>query len=197
MAQSVRVLTAAALATALLAACDAPTGIDAQANVVADTVALYGLNDAPVGAPTAFSLFNAATGTGAVEASTAFRFDVAVDVAADGAVRLLPNSRVGNVLAPVYRVGLQRVTQAFDAVTIAPLSGYAYDSVLVVRPGETVVVESSDNVACPVAFLGTTIYAKLVVDSVRTAEPSRVFLRAVTDPNCGFRSLVAGSKPTE
>ena len=62
---------------------------------------------------------------------------------------------------------------------------------MVVTPGQVVAVQAADPAACPVPYLGTNIYGKLVIDSVRTS-PTRVYFRSTVDPNCDFRSLLPG-----
>jgi len=142
-------------------------------------------------APSAIDLFR-----GPVPVTSSYSFDLAVELSGTDRVLFIPNSRLAGGLVATHRVGLQRTGDAFDAVHTAPISGYKYDSVFVVRPGETVIVESANPAACAVPFYGTVIYAKFVVDSIKTA-PGRVYLRTTVDPNCGFRSLVAGSTPKE
>ena len=188
MSASFRPLFAAAAMTAALTACDATTTTEASLQVVVDTLAVYGINDAPVGAPTALSLVS----TSGVPANGGFTFDLAFDVMGDGSVRLIPNSRLASGLASTFRVGVQRIAGGYALLERAPLSGYKYDTVFVARPGDAFVVESANPSACPVAYYGTAIYGKLVIDSTRT-NPSRVFLRTTIDQNCGYRSLVPGT----
>lgn len=190
MPATIRPLLAAAVLTAALSACDDPYSIEPQFAVVSDTFAVYGINQAPIGAPTAISLFGAASGTPAVTATASFGFDFAID-AAGGSVTLIPNSRVSNGMVRTHRVGLQVVSEPFADLTHAPSGGYKYDSLLVITPGQTVAVQAFDPVACPISYLGTSIYGKLVVDSI-VASPARVFFRTTVDPNCDFRSLLPG-----
>lgn len=200
MPATFRQLSVAAALIAAVAACDDPYAVEAQRTVVADTVVLYSVSSAPIGAPTAYYLIGASSRQAAVAANSAFAFDVAVNVDGAGAVQLItPRALIGVPPDPqVYphEVGLQRVEGAFDALTLAPTGGYTLDSLLTVTPGQTVALRSANPAACPVAYLGRHFYAKLVVDSVK-ADPARVYLRATTDPNCDFRSLVAGAVPEE
>jgi hypothetical protein len=200
MPATFRQLSVAAAVIAAVAACDDPYAVEAQRTVVADTTLLYSVSSAPIGAPTAYYLLGASSRQAAVVANASFAFDVAVQVSEAGGVQLItPRALIGVPPDPqVYphRVGLQRVDGAFDALTLAPVSGYTYDSLLTVTPGQTIALQSANPNACPVLYLGQHFYAKLVVDSVRTA-PARVYLRATTDPNCDFRSLVPGAVPEE
>jgi hypothetical protein len=190
MPATFRPLLAAALLTAALSACEDPYSVDPQFEVASDTFFVYGINQAPIGAPTAVSLFGAASSAPAVTATAAFSFDFAVD-AAGGTVTLIPNSQVANGMVRTHRVGFQVVEESFANLTHAPSGGYTYDSLLVVTPGQTVAVQTFDPVACPVSYLGTSIYGKLVVDSI-VASPVRVYFRSTVDPNCDFRSLLPG-----
>lgn len=191
MPATIRPLLAAAALTAALTACGDPYAIEAQFNVATDTFSVYTLNDAPAGAPTAIALYASVGGVPAVTAGPTFAFDIAVDVDGTGKVTLIPNSRVGNAMVRPHRVGMQVVPGTFEALTRAPAGGYKYDSLLVVSPGQVVAVQAADPAACPVPYLGTNIYGKLVVDSVR-ATPARVYFRSTVDPNCDFRSLLPG-----
>lgn len=200
MSATFRPLLAAAALVATFAACDDPYALDAQFEVVADTIVLYGINDAPIGAPTAYYLLGARSRQAGVVANSSFGFDVAIAIVDAGQVRLItPRGLVGVVPDPQFpphRVGLLRVDTAFNALTSAPDRGYAYDSVLTVTPGQTVAIQSANPAACPLVFYGTSWYAKLVVDSIRTG-PARAFIRVTTDPNCDFRSLVPGEVPED
>lgn len=188
MSASIRPLIAAAALTAALAACDDPYAVEAQLEVVTDTFAAFGINEAPTGAPSAYSLF----GNTVLAASGSYNFDFAFDVREGGRVAVIPNNRLAGGLVGGYRVGIQRITgNTFEGLQRAPLSGYAYDSTFVLQPGDAIVIDSQNPTACPIAFYGTSIYGKLVIDSVRT-NPGRVFFRTTVDRNCGFRSLAPG-----
>lgn len=191
MPATFRPLLAAAVMIAAFAACDDPLAIEPQFEVNADTFSVYSINEAPAGAPSAVSLYASVNSVPAVAAGPTFSFDFAIDVGPGGTITLIPNSRVGNAMVRPHRVGLQVVSESYESLTRAPAGGYKYDSLLVVTPGQTIAVQSSDPVACPVSYLGTSIYGKLVIDSV-SAAPARVFLRSTVDPNCDFRSLLPG-----
>ena len=198
MSATSRPLIAAAVLTAALAACSDPYAVDPQFDVLADTFFVYSINEVPVAAPSALLLYGATGGTPATPATSALNFDVAVDVTAEGSVRLVTPRALISVVpdprTPPHSVGLQVVSEAFDALRLAPSGGYKYDSLLTVTPGQTVVVQSRNQSVCP-PYVGTSIHGKLVVDSVRM-NPARVFFRTTVDPNCDFRSLVPG-KPQD
>jgi hypothetical protein len=190
-------LAAATLAAAAMLACGDPLGPEARFETYADTVALYALNGAPRGAPTAIRIIaGAAGGTAAVFTDAAFGIDVAVDIDEQGRPRLYPVRDIASPLiglfsptAAPHQVGIQRTTDAFDDIARAPNNGYVRDSAVTVAVGEVVLIESLDPIACPTLF--APIYAKMVIDSIRPAT-RQVFLRITGDPNCGFRSLIPG-----
>jgi hypothetical protein len=186
-------LVAAMLAAATLLACGDPNAPDANFSTYTDTLALYALNGAPPGAPTAVRLFGGVTlnGSAGVTTDVGFNFDVAVDVDDQGQAVLYTVRAVAAPFLGRHRVGIRRSDQAFDAIGEAPRDSYAYDSLAVVSVGETVLIESADAEASSACVLGGVIYGKMIVDSVRTAD-RRVFARVTANPNCGFRSFASG-----
>jgi hypothetical protein len=189
-------LAAAALAAAAMLACGDPNAPVANFANYADTLELYALNGAPRGAPTAIHLIDGVGGSSAATTDGSFRFDIAVDLDAEGRPRLYPVRAVAAPFLGKHRVGIRRTTQSFDAITEAPTDDYVHDSTAVVAVGEPVLVESADPEATSTCFGGGVIYAKMVVDSVHTTT-RRLFVRVTADPNCGFRSLVVPGVPTE
>jgi hypothetical protein len=119
-------------------------------------------------------------------AVSAPNFDFAVDLAADGRVRLLPSKLVVDLtgVGQVFQTGFQLPGVPFDSVGEAPTSGYAADSALTVGVGQAVIVQAQSSV-CP------TYYAKAVVLAVDPATGA-VSMRARLNPNCGFRALRPG-----
>jgi hypothetical protein len=188
-------LAAATFAAAAMLACGDPNAPVANFPNYADTLALYTLNGAPRGAPTALRILAGIGGTSGVTADAGFSFDVAVDIDADGRPVLYPVRLVAAPFLGTHRVGIQRTTRPFDEILEAPESGYVHDSLAVLAVGEVVLIESADPEACT-AFFGGFVYAKMIVDSVDVPR-RRVFARVTADPNCGFRSLVVPGVPTE
>jgi hypothetical protein len=92
------------------------------------------------------------------------------------------------------------MTGAFNELREVPSTGYDTLHAKTVAPGAVLAVELVDPTACYSSYNLTIltsqlIYAKLVVDSVDVAG-RRLFVRAVVDPNCGYRQVVADSIPT-
>lgn len=190
-----RSLRVAVLALAVVAiACGDPTRPKAIYPNALSSYALNALTGAPASAATAINFIG-----GATRADARFQFDVAFDLDANGKVVLLPVRVVGGALAgalagSLKRVGLQVVPGSFESLRVAPETGYDTLSTPAVTPGTVVAVEMLDFDICLNSLGGQTLYAKFVVDSVQAAT-RRVFVRAVVDPNCGYRSVVPDSIP--
>lgn len=196
--RSTRVVVVA-LAT-LAVACGDLTRPKASTPNIAVSYTVTAFTGAPVNLATAISFLG-----GSARADSRFAFDVALDLDPSGAVTILPVRTVAGALGdaihqqttglPLKRVGLQKVTGPFEAVREAPTTGYDTLGVQTVTPGTVLAVELLDFANCYTGFGGSTIYAKLTVDSVN-ATSRRIYTRTVVDPNCGYRGLVADSIPT-
>jgi hypothetical protein len=192
-----RVLSIALVAG--LAACDDPNENTQLNTVFADTLTAYALNGTSPSFP---SGYRAAAGA-VTRADGNFNFDIAFDIDAANKVVIYPQRFVGVpciVGAPncggvlgAKRVGLQRLTVPFDSLGRAAGGGYVFDSSFVVSPGESLAMQVQDSQDCAF-FISTVHYTKLVVDSIDAARRA-VFFRTVHNPNCGYRSLVAGVVP--
>ncbi|HEU5304088.1 MAG TPA: hypothetical protein VFU40_05535, partial [Gemmatimonadales bacterium] len=113
-------------------------------------------------------------------------FDFAYNVEADGRHVFLPRAALGIDTANTVKPGFRRMNEAFDAITLAPGSGYTTDDPVVLAVGERYVVRG--RVTCT---LGLPKYAKMEIlqfDDVA----GLVTFRVLTDDNCGFRSLEPG-----
>jgi hypothetical protein len=189
-------LAAATFAAAAILACGDPNAPHANFSNYADTLALYTLNGTPRGAPSAIHLYSGAFGSPAVATDGSFRFDVAVDIDAQGRPVLYPVRTIAAGFIAAHSVGILRATQPFDEILKAPTAAYVHDSATVLSLNEVVLLQSADLEACGTLFGGGFVYAKMVVDSVNVAN-RRVFVRITADPNCGFRSLVVPGVPTD
>lgn len=169
-------------------ACGEFTGVPASLPTLADSGTVYALNGAPAGAPSALHVF-----TGSLTAPDAgFLFDVAFDIDSAGNVVVYPQRAVASGLAVTHTVGLQKDSvDSFDALTRAPANGYRVDTAMTVKPNQLILVQSADPTACTVSITGTTIYAKIQIESLFVAK-RQLKVRFVTDPNCGFRSFASG-----
>lgn len=121
-------------------------------------------------------------------ANGAVNFEIAFDLTTDGKVRFMPaRSLVPQAPSGAPTVGLTKSSSAFAAVTRAPDKGYTDDSTLVVGINEVVLVRLVSS-GC---VYGDPYYAKAVVDSIIATE-RRIVMRALTNRNCGYRSLTEG-----
>jgi hypothetical protein len=167
-------------------ACNDPFGTRASTEVRTDTLVVYAMTGTPLGFPAALNTVFRTT----VRMDPSFNFHIAFDIDDEGKVRLVPVRLVGGSATASRSVGLQKVTTPFAELAVAPTRGYGYDSVLVVSPGETVVVQTLTPELCAL-FVNQNMYSKLVIDTVFAAERA-IHFRLTHDPNCGFRSLAPG-----
>jgi hypothetical protein len=182
-------ITAACSVAAL--ACDDPFALQATTGTVRDTLTAFAMTGTPPAFPSAFD-----AGTGAVvRIQPDIGFDVALDLNADGTVRVIPARLISPTKivfgqpSVTHQVAIATPAGDFETVTIAPGSGYSVDSLVTVGTGDPVVLRV-DSERCQFQ-LSTILYAKFVVDSVNAAT-RQIFFRTVRNPNCGFRSFLPG-----
>jgi hypothetical protein len=167
--------------------CGTLTGLPASLPTITDSGAVYAINGAPAGAPSALHLF---TGT-LLPADANFIFDIAFDINSDGNVVVLPNRAVASALAPTHTVALQTLNATFESVDRAPKNGYRADTAVVAHTNQLILVQSQDPNACGTSLTGTTIYAKIIVTAIDPVA-RKLTIRYSTDPNCGFFSFASG-----
>lgn len=188
------------VALAVLAvACGDLTKPKASTPNLAVPYTLTAFTGGPVNVPNAINFLG-----GSTRADSRFAFDVALDLDPAGNIEVLPVRYVAGALGslthlqqtgvPLKRVGLQKVTGSFEALREAPSTGYDTLAVQTITPGAVLAVELLDLANCYTGFGGSTLYAKLTVDSVDANR--RIYTRTVSDPNCGYRGLVPDSIPT-
>jgi hypothetical protein len=175
-----------ALAAVLAVACKDATGPKAQINNIETKPKVYAMNSAAITLPAALQLRL----TTAVRIDASFQFDAAFDLDTNGVVQVYPVTRVSNELVGGHRVGFQMSGTNFNSTLKAPSGGYQYDSVFALPIGATMLVDVS-VADCASSFLGVAIKAKMSVDSVNTTTRA-IYLHVLSNPNCGFRSLVQG-----
>lgn len=175
-------------ATALLCAgCGALSAPKAQFPNTATDITVYALNGAPAATPAGIDFLSGAP----VQVDNNLQFNVALDIDSAGRIVVYPARKVANGLAGVTSIGLQRIDAPYDDYNSAVKKGYTPDSTLVVAVGETVGFNVYDTSTCTVYSLGSSYYGKFVVDSVNPAVRA-LYVRLVSDPNCGYVSLVPG-----
>src|ERR1044072_491622 len=131
---------AAGLTAAVISACGDPTSLKASLLNSVDTLSVFALSGTPPNYPSGVAFLSRQP----VHVDGFAQFDVAFDINSDGNAVIYPVKMI--VASGSSRpVGMQRLNQAFDAVTEAPKTGYEYDSALVATIGQTVVVQSAHN----------------------------------------------------
>jgi hypothetical protein len=173
-----------------LTACGNPTSIRASFPTTVDSLSLFALSGTPPTYPSALAVLSRQI----VRVDGFAGFDVAFDINAAGNAVISPVKLVVVSQGGSRPVGLLRVPGTFETALEAPKTGYEADSSLVLAAGEVVIVQSAHNVGngdlCLFA-INPNIYAKIAVDSINLASRT-IFFRMGLDPNCGFRSFVAG-----
>ena len=167
------------------AACDDPFAPRATTAVRTDSFIVYAVSQTPVNLPAAFNIVFFTP----LRLEPTYGFDLVFDIDDDGKVVLIPVTLVGGAVTAGRRVGLQRITGAYDEVTRAPTGGYKYDSTLVLATDEGAVVEVQTDI-CQFQT-SQLIYAKLQIGAVDPVSRTIAF-RITYDPNCGFRSFLPG-----
>ncbi|MBA4073032.1 MAG: hypothetical protein C0497_14535 [Gemmatimonas sp.] len=174
-----------AVAALALSACDDPFKLKASYGNEPFVYSLYGISGTgPANAPAALDL----VGRSPVRVDGNFKFDIAFDFDGRGKIVILPQKLVGTPITGSRTVALQRISGSYESVLLAPTKGWQLDSALSVLPGEVIGVRLT-SASC-VYQLSSEMYAKLVVDSVRTG--GLIFGRGVMNPNCGFKSFAEG-----
>ena len=167
------------------AACDDPFAPRASSIVRTDSFVVYAVTQTPVNVPSAFNIVFFTP----LRLEPTYGFDLVFDINAQGRVVLIPVRLVGGALTSGRRVGLQKTTQPYDQITRAPLSGYKYDSTVVLGVDEGALVELFAD-QCTTRG-SQVVYSKLQIKAVDPISRTLVF-RITYDPNCGFRSFLPG-----
>lgn len=155
---------------------------------VTDTVTLWALTGTNLSDPSAYDLMLHSVARTDRTSSFDFAFDIRTDTLHDTSAVLLPRGALGLYVDG----GLQVTQQPFDAITIAPTSGYQDTAAVAVHVG-MVVLAASRSETCNFGYV-YPLYAKLNVLAVDLVARSVTFA-ILTDPNCGYRSLKADSIP--
>lgn len=172
------------LATAVfgLLACSGNQLYPAQIGNVVDTVTLAALHGGALATPSAYSVADGFP----IRTDQTSGFDFVYDIDSLGRHVFLPLQVLGLGSSGGANPGLVKVTTTFDNTVSAPTNGYVADSATVIAVGDIYVVRS--RITCS---LGVPEYGKIEVlgfdDVARTVQ-----LQALSDLNCGYRSLAAG-----
>ena len=166
----------------LVVACGDTSNLPAPvfANVV-DTVSLYALRGTAITLPSAYTL----EGAQPVRTDQSTQFDFAFDFDSLKAPALFPTGAMN--LGALS--GLQRSTQPFDAIKLAPTDGYVFDKPVALDTGTVVLVRSRPIQCLFGSFV--SLYAKLRVLGVDSTA-RRLNFEIMVDQNCGYRGLEPG-----
>lgn len=182
---------AALAGLALATGCKDISVLQASLPVATDTLVAYGLTGTPPSLPSALSVIFRST----VRVDGSGAFDVAFDFDSLGRVIVSPVRLLVNQLSGAPAVGIQTLfTTPFDNINSAPGGYYRPDTAIVVQPGQPFVLltnRTTGSDAC-VYDPSPTIYAKVVIDSVQPTTTRAIYLRMVSDPNCGYKSFAPG-----
>lgn len=187
-ARCASLLLAVTLVTAM--ACGGPTNPKSSTAVVEDTLVAWAVNGTGGTQPSGYYLAE----NRVVDVTSSLTFDFAFDVDSTSGQAVVTPVRLitdGSVLG--FHVGLQRLTQPFDSVAFGLKSGYQFDSIYTVSPGQGLMIVSNPP-GCA-TDPNPSLYGKIVVDSVNRVTRT-VHFRAVEDPNCGYREFNVGHVPT-
>ena len=182
-------MCAAVTAAALLSAassCGDPTAIKAQFDTDSAHVEVFAVNGTSPTLPSAIRTRSILP----VRVGNDFNFDVAWDIGPGGEVIAYTPRMLANELVGTRTVGLLLAEGPFEALTKAPVNGYKYDSLLTV-PGDKLLLVDVIDPTCNISILGPNIRSKIQIDSVNL-ERRAIYLRVLSNPNCGFRDLTPG-----
>lgn len=175
-------------AVVALDGCGDSTAFRAQFANAENELTAYAMNGTPPSLPSAVHVRAGQV----VRIDPTFAFDLAFDMDGFGGVTVFSARRVAGELSSVSRVGFRiDSVSPFELITKAPTSGFAYDTALALVVGQTLLIDVIDQSCAGQSFLGFNIRAKLMMDSIDAARRA-VFFRILSNPNCGFRSLVVG-----
>ncbi|HJR63965.1 MAG TPA: hypothetical protein VJ803_09690 [Gemmatimonadaceae bacterium] len=166
---------------AALSACGDPTNIDATFETVEDTLTVFAFTGTPINVPTALNTLEHIV----VRAEAGTNFDVVFDIDAGGQALILPP----RVVSGIGNAAVTRSDVAYDALLLAPTTGYVENEQVPIDPGDVIVVRSVAG-AC-VGRINQFIYSKLAIDSVNLGNRT-IHFRMRVNPNCGFRSFAPG-----
>jgi hypothetical protein len=168
------------------AACGYSTNPKATTKIVTDTLVAWAINGTESTQPSAFYLAE----NRVVEVTSNLTFDIAFDVdSATGRAIIIPVRLTTDGSVNALHVGLQRLTHSFDSSTFGLRTGYQFDSIYALSPGEGMLIVSNPP-GC-VTDPNPTLYGKFIIDSVNTFSRT-IHFRATEDPNCGYRSFSPG-----
>jgi hypothetical protein len=180
-----RAIGALMSAALLAAACEDPLENRASRPNVDVALETWSLSGSPPSFPAALLVAQ----TTMVPPDAAGSFDIAFEIDDTGRLRVMPVTKVVTPITGNRTIGLMLSHDTYSAIIEAPRTGWVFDSVFTVNPGQTFLVKVQ-AISCQFDFQHD-IYAKIHVDAV-FLEERRALLSARVNPNCGFRSFATG-----
>ncbi len=182
---------AALVGLALAIGCKDTSILQASLPVASDTLVAYAMTGTPPSLPSGLSVIYRSS----VRVDGSAAFDIAFDFDSLGRVIVSPVRVLVNQLSGAPAVGIQtQFTTTFDNIKSAPGGYYRPDTAIVVTPGQPFVLLTNRATASNACVYDPrpTIYAKVVIDSVKPATTRAIYFRVTSDPNCGYKSFAAG-----
>jgi hypothetical protein len=182
---------AALVGLALAIGCKDTSILQASLPVATDTLVAYAMTGTPPSLPSGLSVIYRSS----VRVDGSAAFDIAFDFDSLGRVIVSPVRVLVNQLSGAPAVGIQtQFTTTFDNIKSAPGGYYRPDTAIVVTPGQPFVLLTNRATASNACVYdpSPTIYAKVVIDSVKPATTRAIYFRVTSDPNCGYKSFAAG-----
>lgn len=188
-AAACRILAFAVGGASVAVACSGPVDPPATTDVITDTLEAWAVNGTEASEPTGYYLAE----NRVVPTTSAGTFDFAFDVdSARGQAVIIPVRILTDGSIAGLNVGLQHITTTFDSTTFAFRSGYVFDSIYHLSPGQGMMMVSNPP-GCA-TDPNPSLYGKFVIDSVNVVQRT-IHFRATEDPNCGYRDLVPNQLP--
>lgn len=182
---------AAIVGLALVTGCKDTNILTASLPVATDTLVAYALTGTSANLPSALAV----TARSTVRVDGSASFDIGFDFDSTGQLIVSPVRVLVNQLSGAPSVGIQTMFNTpFDSIKSAPGGYYRPDTALVVTPGHPFVLLVNRTTSSNVCIYDPSprIYSKVVIDSVKPNTTRAIYLRVVTDPNCGYRSFIPG-----
>src|SRR5579862_8736961 len=168
------------VATAAAAACGGLTNPKSSSVVITDTLVAFAYNGTGASEPAGYYLAE----NRVVPVTSALTFDVAFNIdSATGQATVTPVRLITDGSVSAFHVGLQRLASPFDSITFALRTGYQFDSIYTLAPGQGLMIVSNPP-GCA-TDPNPTLYGKFVIDSVNKRART-IHFRATEDPNCGY-----------
>jgi len=152
---------------------------------VVDTFTIGSLTDSPVSTPSAYSVADG----NVVRTDISSAFDFAYNVDTSGQHVLLTLEVMRLTTTTGTGPGMQFTSKPFDQLSQAPSNGWITGDTIKVDSGTVLLLRS--RIIC--AGLGVPLYGKMEVLSIDDTPGNQTMtFKALSNENCGYKSLVPG-----